>query len=246
VQTEAALAQAFQEVRRASNNHELAPARAALMDCLKSLNVLVSHPVILSLNARVLRPGSSPKSDALLHDLLQQWRAEEQRLGVEIDMRLFAYLASVTEEIKSQVHSILDDVSGEAAADAKRRYAVLYSLLWPRGSAVREKAFDYYNPFAPAAAADPSLLLAELHRQLQFVDVERPDWRTAADEALAQQGLVRLMAGPEARGRLQEALFSLVNRPVETDFLRLHPYIARIERLGEATVATLHLREAVQ
>lgn len=47
-----------------------------------------------AINARILRPGSTPETDKLLLDLIRLWHQEEARLGIEIDARVFAHVAS--------------------------------------------------------------------------------------------------------------------------------------------------------
>jgi len=43
--------------------------------------ILVTHPVMTAINARVLRPGSNQETDKLLLDLIRLWHEEEERLG---------------------------------------------------------------------------------------------------------------------------------------------------------------------
>ena len=62
-----------------------------LVRVLTQMEVSVTHPVMAALNARVLRPGSSPQSDRMLRGLVDDWEARGDRLGIEIDARVFAY-----------------------------------------------------------------------------------------------------------------------------------------------------------
>ncbi len=47
-----------------------------------------------AINARVLRPGSNQETDKLRLDLIRLWHEEEERLGIEIDARVFAGLSA--------------------------------------------------------------------------------------------------------------------------------------------------------
>jgi hypothetical protein len=42
--------------------------------------ILVTHPVMTAINARVLHPGSNQETDKLLLDLIRLWHEEEGTL----------------------------------------------------------------------------------------------------------------------------------------------------------------------
>jgi hypothetical protein len=46
-----------------------------------------------------LRPGSNEETDKLLLDLIRLWHEEEERLGIEIDARVFAYVVSNDDQL---------------------------------------------------------------------------------------------------------------------------------------------------
>jgi hypothetical protein len=79
------LATAYSELKQASDR---------LRKVLSSQGILVTHPVMTAINARVLRPGSNQETDKLLLDLIRLWHEEEERLGIEIDARVFAGLSA--------------------------------------------------------------------------------------------------------------------------------------------------------
>ncbi|HEY3413888.1 MAG TPA: protein DpdJ [Armatimonadota bacterium] len=247
-QSSSALQEAFAQVRRAENNHELDVARGILTNVLNELGVLVTRPVMTALNARVLRPGTGPDTDALLSSLLDSWAAEEERLGVEIDARVFCYCASRNPEIADDVSRILSSVGG-GGDSSQESASILYALLWPRGSVVREKSLEVYNPYANFPRPDPLLLFTELRACLLYVPVDDPavpDWEEVAREALATRGSVRLFAGATHSDVLQVAILRMVVNPIELHFLRLFPYVVRAERIHGGRSATLHLREVLQ
>src|SRR5262249_7328905 len=57
---------AFRAFRRTQRHDEALSASWELRRVLTSCGILVTHPVIAALNARVLKPGSSPQTDELL------------------------------------------------------------------------------------------------------------------------------------------------------------------------------------
>ena len=242
----AELAEAFTATRAANSNSALNEARKTLVKLLSKYNILVTHSVMTTLNTRVLRVGSSPKTDGLIRDLLHYWKLEEDRLGVEIDARVFAYLASSREEFRSQIQQVLSDIGVVDKGYHLTPYAVLYGLLWPRGSIIRERALEAYNPYSDLPPGDPKLLRDELRHCQVYVSVDDQFWRDQVDDALIRQGVVHLEGRPDQRQLLTNAIIETTARPIETDFLRLYPYVVSTQRTTKGIAITFHLREATQ
>ena len=88
------------------------------------------HPVVSALSVRFLRPAADARIDAATRELLARWQHLEQRLGIDIDLRIFARLDAR--------HDAFDRASGLVAPHedaAAWRGAQIASLLWPRGVA---------------------------------------------------------------------------------------------------------------
>ncbi len=245
-QTDMQVQDTFAEVRAAASNEELSAARRALMQTLLTKNILLTHPVMNSLNARLLRVGSSTYTDDLLARLLERWNQKQQELGIEIDARIFAYAAAVSPEFETLLEGALSVVGGDETPELRQRYSIFYSLLWPRGAVLRERALEAYNPYAPSPGGDASLLLRALHGKRQPISIHDADWSERAALQLTEQGLVQLTADRDSPTALQSAILHLVSQPVEIEFLRLFPYLGRLESTLEGYSATLHLQEALQ
>ena len=245
-QSDAEVQGTFDEVRTLQGNNELSLARRALMGVLSERNVLLTHPVMTSLNARVLRAGSGASSDELLAALLRRWNDEENKLGLEIDARIFAYLAAVDDEFKPLLGCVLSEVGGEDSVHLKQRYSLLYGLLWPRGAVLRERTFESYNPYVTAPKGDASLLMEILRVKRQPVSLHDRDWSERAAAALAENGLVQIVTDSQGQEALRAAILELVSQPIEVGFLRLYPHLARLESTLDGFAATLHLQEAIQ
>lgn len=240
------VAQSFAYVREANTNEALKNASQDLMKSLAKHNVLLTHSVMTSLNARILRTGTSEQTDALLYTLIHRWQDEENRLEVDIDARVFAYLANSDREYSEQLSQVLQNIGGSVDGAHLNRYAVLYSLLWPRGSMIRERALESYNPYVNLPSGDSKLIRDQLFQQIEIVSLEDTSWREQVDSLLAKQGIAHIATPSEQRNLLHNAIMELVSQPVEAGFLRLYPYVARVQRMTGNIVATLHLREAVQ
>src|SRR5262249_15115486 len=113
---------------RERSHADLRAAFDRLLSALRDRPFQVTHPVRAALNARILRPGSRPELDGLLRSLLARWGETEERLGIELDARTFAWLCSDD--------PVLDAALGPGMAPEEGsrtwRFGVLYSLFWPR------------------------------------------------------------------------------------------------------------------
>jgi hypothetical protein len=203
---------------------------------------IVTRPVMSALHARILRPGSTSDTDSYLLAIVRRWRNIEERLGVEVDARVFAYLASEDQTLSK----LLVHVDPSATQDRLFRFHAIYGLLWPRGNVVRALALSSYNRFASVPPTDRDLVLDRMTRRAQPVDIASPDWRTRISEDLRMFGIARLRAASDAREELKRALLAFAAEPIESEYLHLYPQVEGVERGPEGYIATLQLSEAVQ
>src|SRR5262249_10304944 len=168
------------EVRQRLADVPSATSQTATTSSVRSLSaalaghgISVSHPVTAALNARVLRPGSSAETDALLYSLLCRRRSEEIRLGIEIDARVFAFVASASDELDRAG----PPPAGGTEDQRQRRFATIYGLLWPRGSVVRASSLRAHNLYHPHPPTDRMLVLTALRSTIPVVALSDPRWR---------------------------------------------------------------------
>jgi Helicase conserved C-terminal domain/DEAD/DEAH box helicase len=227
--------------RNAPTHQELQRAVDAFRETLASRGILTTHPVMSAVHARVLRPASSPASDAMLLDLVRSWRMAEADLGIDIDARVFAYVASATPHLDAA----LAHVGRAYLADPLWRFGTVYSLLWPRGGAVRARALSSYNPFASLPEADRAVLLDLLHGTEAHVPLGEPGWRERLTEALATRGAAHLYAAPDRHAELRAAVLEAVASPLDVEYLHLYPQVEGVERTGDRISVRLHVREVL-
>ncbi|QDV37412.1 protein DpdJ [Tautonia plasticadhaerens] len=240
ITTDPGLAEAFADMRSAEGHAALQGASANLRRDLAARGFTVNHALVSALHARVLRPGSSPATDSLLRDLVVRWREEEMRLGIEIDPRVFAFVAAESAELQGQFAAI----GPFPHHDPFWRYQVIYGLLWPRGFQVRSEGLSFFNPYASSPPPDREILL-DLIRVGEATVSLGPDWAAEVQRTLAGRGAVRLSAPIEGRRELKEALLALGVEPVEVGFLHLFPHVAEASEEQETISITLDLREVL-
>lgn len=241
-ETDRDVADALERLREAPRHAELQAAVERLEAVLEARGVLVTRTVMSAVYARITRPGSSRATDLLLLDLIRRWHACEDRLGIEVDARVFAYLESDRQEVADA----LARVDPEAAGDRAFRFHAIYGLLWPRGNTIRSLALATYNPFSALPDADRELVLDRVANHAAVVFVSDPEWRLRVTEALRTQGAARLVASSDERDALRKAMLALAVEPLEVDFLHLFPRIDGVTRGVQGFSVAIALSEAVQ
>jgi hypothetical protein len=228
-------------VRNAGSHAELQERVASFQNLLAGRGILTTHPVMSAVHARLLRPASSPETDAMLLEIVRRWREAEECLGVEIDARIFAYVASATPHL----NTALAHVGPQHLADPLWRFGTVYGLLWPRGGAVRARTLASYNPFATLPEADRSVLLDLLQAAEAHVELGREGWRESLAEALSTRGAAHLYTDPVRSEELRAATLATVGAPLDVDYLHLYPQVEGVERTRDRISVRLHLREVL-
>lgn len=237
------VAQRFRDFRDAADHHERQVAFRQLIADLAHDGILVTHPVVAAISARLLRAGTSPATDKLIHALVRRWREEEQRLGVELDARVYAFVQSASTELDHALGEVATYVAGDRR---QWRIDAIYSVLWPRGYQVRARTLGTYNPYAAMPPSDASLVLTQLGGQGMPVDIEAVDWFAKAHEALRRDGQVTLVATVARTRRLAEAIRRLAAEPVDLGYLHLYPRVVDLHRTSGQILAVLELKDAIQ
>ncbi len=229
-------------IRAASTQAATTAAMRDLFAALATRGVAISHPVVAALNARVLRPGSSRQTDLLLRNLITLWRSEEERLGVEIDARVLAFVASASDAVDRAVPA----AAAGPGDPRQRRFAAIYGLLWPRGSTVRASSLRSYNPYHQHQPTDRTLVLSALPNTTPLVALGQLDWRERLAAALVDGGSAVLTASPENGRMLRNAIVEVQCIPVDAGYLMLHPRVIGFEREEGELRVRFELREAFQ
>ena len=221
------------EQLRASQGHEQSKQlRDQLYRGLSARGVELSHGLSVSLNARLLRPGSTREVDRLLAELTRHWEALERRFGVAIGLREFCCIALNIHGPRAEIIAAIGELLGAAPQDADI-IAVLSGLLWPKGIEIRQRTLQSYNPFRQRRLTDPALirhLLLDPNVVVVWLAEVEEDWYPQFARAIAQHGIVQLAAPRVADGRLRSAIVRVISSAVDVGFLQFFPYVERIEK----------------
>lgn len=212
-------------------------ALVSLRAALRTAGIGDDHAVVSAIVNRLLRPGSTTALDDAVRSVVEDWKKVEVRLGVELDARTWAYLASDRTELDRAL-------PGFAGGDPQqRRLEILQSVLWPRGWQVRSAALRSWNPFSSPPDAAPDILRGLLLDSTPRVDLDEDDARAKVRDHLAGSGAVVVLATTGREAEAARFLIELMTEPIQLEFLQVHPRIAEVERTALATEIRLELLE---
>ena len=202
----------------------------------------MNHSVISSIYARILRPNTGPITDALLLSLATEHTGQEERLGIEIDPRVFAFVSSNDESTIDALRSIGGPVH---VADPTWRFQAVLSVLWPKGRKIRSMGLESYNPFSTIPETDWRILRGVLQPDKPEVNLSDSDWRKKVEDALSNKGEVVLYADRNDSRKLKTAIGTLSTTPLNIDFMRLYPRVSGAVKTHFGMKVTLQLPEAL-
>ncbi len=226
-------------VRTPVSQVQLAAAFQDLRASLKDRGLQTSHAVIAALASRLLRPGSTPDTDALVHNALLQWTAEEARLGVEIEARTLAFALSASDVLDQALDTLLP--LGPNQELQQWRFNALYGVLWPRGAQARNQALSLYNPYAVIPIVERFLVVDALPVTEPEIAFESADWPSALETALIAEARAVLACQTDVLGAFRRGLLRLLTTPVDTGVLLLHPRLRAVLRQDGRVRARLEL-----
>jgi hypothetical protein len=233
---------ALERARAAETHAELRAANRDLRSTLAGLGIRTSHSVVTALNARILRPGSNSEVDALLARLMAGWEALEQRLGIEIDAHVVAYLYSDRDDLDAALDSA---AVGNLQDDPRQwRFGTLHGLLWSRGYAVRAQGLQAWNPYYSLPETDRLLVACVLDHHREDIAIEQPHWRKRLEAALLSDGVASISAPLEMRSLLARCLKELQLEPIDQGYLLTVPRVRGVTQENERLAVVLELAEA--
>jgi len=182
---------------------------------------------MLGINSRLLRPGATVEIDLALHDLITHWNSEEERLGIELDLRVLAYSASGSEQFEKVLNQSIPE---SRSTDRQWRFSVLSGLLWPRGGALRSTALQVRSSFAELLPTERTLVTHAISDANFEVRIADHDWFQSLTQGLQDSARVWLVGQPADAAALQNAIQRALGTPVHFGYLELFPQISAVRR----------------
>jgi len=238
------LAEATAELRRSEGVEASHRSLMALRHSLAAEGFVTFHSFMVALANRVLRPGSTPESDAFFLNAIREWSAQEARLGVELNARVIAYRLSRRADIDAALN--FAGIDTPTINPDQWRMGVVYGLLWPRGAEVRQSGLQLYSPFVDLPTPEPLLLRAHLETGDHPIDLGEVEWRSQCLARLAETGAVTLVCRVDEAARVAEAFNFLATNPVQTGYLSVFARVQAVRRVQDRHLVEVDIPEALQ
>jgi len=240
----ASLVSAFDAVRTANSHNEGLRALSALRAELARRGIQPTTTLLVSVNARLLGPGTNSDTDHYLAAAVDAWQASERNLGVDIDARVFALVRSSDPALEQALG--VTPVGESDRARAAWRFGVLCGMLWPRGAQVRTESLRAWNPYDALPECDRLLVLAALPLSVRQVLISSDLWFEQLGQALLEDGRAQLVSFVDDGDQLSIALLRIAMEPVDSEAILVHARLTGVYRDGEQIRAEIELPEAMQ
>ena len=228
------------EIRDSSTLANTTMAWASLREKMFRSGIDADPTVISTLATRLLRPGSDASVEQLCRDLLDQWDAIENELELEVDLRVFAYIAAQDDETRRSLAAI----AYQMYQDIDWTVGQIVGLLWSRGSKLRATSLQSYNPYGKLPDTERLLVEPITRAPVTTVQFGTTDWRDDLDLQLCLDGVARITCSDEAEAG--NALRQLVTVPTAVGVLEFHPRVVGVKRSNADITLTVDIREAQQ
>lgn len=225
---------ALQKLRNSNCYEERIVSNKSLRSLLIIEGFDYSHSFSAVLHSRIVKSGSSFESDKRLLSYLNTWRNLEESLGIEVPMNIISLLIAIEDAPNDKPSSIFD------------RSCKIQSVLWPRGTSVRQSNFAFYNAFSGGIFRSERLLAAKLSAgDMEEVSLNDKDWLGQLHSIISEKGRVILRVSRQEKSSISKALAQVHSTPVDTNGLFFYPRLKTIKNKSGCIFLTLELAEAI-
>lgn len=239
------LTSTFAHIRAKRDFVSLSAAKRELTIALDRHGIPVTRPLVVAINSKFLRPNSDPDTDRLIADLVKLWCTEEERLGCDIDLRVFAVAANSLDIIREQLDAILKRISGGRMLDDNQRFNLLQSMLWTNCKDSCEDCIKYESRYQSFTRPSRHLLRALVEQEMQTVRYGDPEWEETLLEYLSRNYEATIRCEYDQINSAKQRLVDLLVQPVEIGIQIFFPIVERIERRNDDWLIHMIIREMV-
>lgn len=243
----ATLTDAFARLRQTNDIIGINDTKNFLSDSLQSNGIPATRQLMVSLNSKFLRPNSDTDSDKLLVDLMNRWREEEYRLGIEIDIRVFSVAILQDDIFNEQLNDLIKRIDKDHPISENQRFNLVQSMLWSSCHDSCPECIEFYNPYEDNKFM-PSwrLLKFWIYGKEEHILYGSSDWELEIVQALTHQHSVSVSCQHNQLNDIQRDIFVLLTTPIENGFQLFYPVVERIERTHDSYIIYFVIRELVE
>jgi hypothetical protein len=239
-----AVRDAFTGARSAVTYADAAAARNTLRAAVADAGYVPTRPLIVALLSRVLQPGTSPGTDALLDAVNAERTSVERRIGVGVDARVFAYhclsVPALREPLEAHLRHVADD-----NPSAPQLYAIMQRFVFDGCADSCPECLDQPQQFVDMPKPSRALARHWLGQAVPEVSVNDGDWVAHVRATLLQAGRVKVLAPADRIPGVADELQAILAEELESSYLLLPPALTRVEREGAIWKVTLELKETI-
>lgn len=232
-----------EEILGVRSAHSLRAATAAWTELRSTLfahGIDVDQSTLGALATRLLRPGSDDGVERLCRSLLDRWDRLEADLGIEVELRVFAYVAAQQDDIRSMLVAVANgSFEGEDWAVGQ-----LTGLLWPRSGRLRSASLAAYSPYTDLPVTERLLVEHFVLTTPPAVDFGKESWRELLDDHLLRLGTAAVNCADDREAA--QAVRDLMAEPTVVEVLEFYPRVVGVERSTAGVRLLADLREAQQ
>ena len=212
----------------------------------KLSNRYIGKATAVSINSRLLRPGSNSNLDLLYHRLLAFRATLETKCNFVIPNREFAYIASKEQDFSLLIENYLKSYLSPQEIQNVSFIATIESLIWVRSFDVRKTELQSYNPFKKIQFVDPILIrLLGAEKYIKEIMFSDPKFENIASDELRTKGIVKILFDLGDTDRFQSEIMRFLATPVDIDIFQFYPSIDGVEQKELMFHVTIILREQI-
>ncbi|MBK8989776.1 MAG: DEAD/DEAH box helicase [Chloroflexi bacterium] len=236
----------FAQVRQESDLSSLTNAQKRLTHILEAHGIPPTRQLFVALNNKILRANSDADTDKLIADLAHHWEAEENRLGIAIDLRVIAVAGYQIPTIQEQVKKVLNRIGGgQPVQDETQVFNLLQSLLWLNCVDSCPDCIQTWNPYQPQIRPSRDLLTLLLAPYGQTILYGDAYWESQLQKALVAEYQAELLCEQAELAECKIALLHALTQPIDIGFQSFYPVIESIRQDKQQWRFHLIIRELV-
>jgi Helicase conserved C-terminal domain/DEAD/DEAH box helicase len=201
-----------------------------------SVGIFPEREILVSLNSQLLRTGMTVDHDLLIQDLHKSWREAEEKLGIEIDKRVFAYV------VVSQLGDRAQQLWNVSLSDSQK-FNLFQNLLWSDCLDSCAFCLDRSHKFKEMEPPSRQLALQLYGISNQMIPWGNEHFDKLVEQSLLTTGRVDISISPAELTAVQNWLVERLATPLEFDYQFLYPIIEGTEIRNQRWLLALAIRE---
>jgi hypothetical protein len=237
----------FERIRTTTDIPTQQATHRLLAKTLEAHGIPATRELVVALNTRFLRPNSGKDTDQLIALLVRHWRAEEQRLGCAVDLRVMAVAARKIPEIETLVQSVLHRIGGaETVVDESQIFNLFQSLLWLTCQNSCPDCIEQRVPYQELARPSRALLMALLEPDAHPVFYGNTEWDKQVNQMLTTQFHCQIVCEQNDLEACKRAFMDMLTQSVEIGYQFFFPVVERMARRGRQWFIDLVIQELIR